>query len=240
MSEKRFPVAEIFGPTLQGEGSQVGRKTHFIRFGYCDGAGGKAGWCTWCDSLFAVDPKNKSQWKMMTHAEIVEAVIALPKAEWITFSGGNPALHDLTSLVKSLQFGGWKINVETQGTLYPDWLDHVDHLTISPKPSSARNGVVITESDWAMYDEILAQPAGVTIKVVVKDSVDYEFAKEVHRRYPYHDFYLSVWTSPDDVTMDILDRYDDLTRKVLADETIGDVAVLPQLHVVMWGHKRGV
>ena len=47
---KTFPVIEIFGPTIQGEGAEAGLPTHFVRFGGCDYR------CSWCDTMYAVDP----------------------------------------------------------------------------------------------------------------------------------------------------------------------------------------
>lgn len=40
----KIPVLEIFGPTIQGEGAVIGRKTMFIRTAGCDFN------CAWCDS----------------------------------------------------------------------------------------------------------------------------------------------------------------------------------------------
>ena len=45
-----FPVVEIFGPTVQGEGPDAGVPAYFVRFGGCDFR------CSWCDSMHAVDP----------------------------------------------------------------------------------------------------------------------------------------------------------------------------------------
>jgi hypothetical protein len=45
-----YPVVEVFGPTIQGEGAMAGLPTYFVRLGGCD-------WrCAWCDSMHAVDP----------------------------------------------------------------------------------------------------------------------------------------------------------------------------------------
>ena len=41
-------VSEIFGPTVQGEGPQIGCPTYFIRTGGCDYR------CSWCDTPYAV------------------------------------------------------------------------------------------------------------------------------------------------------------------------------------------
>ena len=39
-----WPVAEIFGPTVQGEGIDQGAVVTFVRFGGCDFK------CSWCDT----------------------------------------------------------------------------------------------------------------------------------------------------------------------------------------------
>jgi hypothetical protein len=48
---KLIPVVEIFGPTIQGEGAEAGMATHFVRVGGCDFR------CSWCDTMYAVDPE---------------------------------------------------------------------------------------------------------------------------------------------------------------------------------------
>ena len=70
---KKFRIAEIFGPTLQGEGPFVGRPSYFIRFGGCDNR------CTWCDSMHAVDPVLVKQLPFMTTSEIITKVLLLPQ-----------------------------------------------------------------------------------------------------------------------------------------------------------------
>ncbi|MDF0142324.1 7-carboxy-7-deazaguanine synthase QueE, partial [Staphylococcus pseudintermedius] len=45
----KIPVLEIFGPTIQGEGRVIGRKTMFVRTAGCDFR------CSWCDSKFTWD-----------------------------------------------------------------------------------------------------------------------------------------------------------------------------------------
>ena len=50
--ERAFPVVEIFGPVLQGEGRMIGAQTLFVRLGLCDFR------CQWCDSLYAVTPEQ--------------------------------------------------------------------------------------------------------------------------------------------------------------------------------------
>src|SRR3954470_4973626 len=83
-----FPVVEVFGPTVQGEGPDAGIPAYFVRFGGCD-------WrCTWCDSMHAVDPAEvRAHAERLTATEIVDRLRALPPGPGLTvLSGGNPAL----------------------------------------------------------------------------------------------------------------------------------------------------
>src|SRR5215217_20609 len=83
-----IPVIEVFGPTIQGEGAEAGLPTHFVRLGGCDFR------CSWCDTMYAVDPATvRATARKLSAEEIVDEVDTLGgAAEWVALSGGNPAL----------------------------------------------------------------------------------------------------------------------------------------------------
>ncbi len=94
-TETKIRISEIFGPTIQGEGHLIGQPTVFVRTGGCDFR------CEWCDTLYAVDPEFKSQWKLYSAEEILHQVDILSQAPLlITLSGGNPALQPLGHLLE--------------------------------------------------------------------------------------------------------------------------------------------
>lgn len=259
---KKHPVIELFGPVIQGEGSQAGQQTMFIRFGGCDYR------CKQCDSLHAVLPgavlKNAT-W--MTPDEIIEK-LALAKAEtgvqWVTFSGGNPCMHKLDSLVEMLKSIGYFINVETQGTLWQDWLHYVDTLTVSPK--SPGMGEKFEVDKFTKFLVKFNGVAPVCIKVVVFSPIDLEFALLVQEKAefvaenswlyggrPYLSFYLSqgnaypprlndeyeVEGGYDEVDMakQLLSDYRILSEEVLQDPRLKAFRFLPQLHVLVYGNE---
>jgi organic radical activating enzyme len=82
----------------------------------------------------------------------------------------------------------------------------------------------------------------VVLKVVVDpdNDDDYEFARMVLCSYDADQLYMSVLTKRDDTREDILERYRRLAERVCGDRNSVDIAVLPQLHVLLWGHRRGV
>ena len=61
-------IAEIFGPTIQGEGALIGEPTVFVRAGGCDYR------CSWCDSMHAVDSANRHDWAVMAPEEVMSEV----------------------------------------------------------------------------------------------------------------------------------------------------------------------
>ena len=75
MSEKAsgdILIAEIFGPTIQGEGALIGLPTVFVRTGGCDYR------CSWCDSLHAVSSAYRHDWgSMSSEAGLAKSARAL-------------------------------------------------------------------------------------------------------------------------------------------------------------------
>ncbi|MGZ4161213.1 MAG: 7-carboxy-7-deazaguanine synthase QueE, partial [Neobacillus sp.] len=47
-------------------------------------------------------------------------------------------------------------------------------------------------------------------------------------------------TNNQELLLHLLNKYENLIEKVIMDETLNDVKVLPQLHAFLWGNKRGV
>src|SRR5687768_8363312 len=83
---RTHPVIEVFGPTIQGEGAEAGVSTHFIRLGGCDYR------CTWCDTMYAVDPPLvRANAERLSVDAILARVAGLEgQPRWVTLSGGNP------------------------------------------------------------------------------------------------------------------------------------------------------
>ncbi|WP_134683718.1 7-carboxy-7-deazaguanine synthase QueE [Brevibacillus migulae] len=242
MAANRLPVMEIFGPTIQGEGMVIGQKTMFVRTAGCDYS------CAWCDSAFTWDGSGKDEVRMMTAEEIVAELYRTGGETFshVTVSGGNPALlAHLGELIALLHERGMTVALETQGSRWQEWFLQIDDLTLSPKPPSS---TMVT--NWGVLDDIVERLSrherNFSLKVVIFDERDLDYAKQVRRRYPQAAFFLQAGN--DDLTeadpralLDrLMNRYLWLVDTVMASAELKDVRVLPQLHAWLWGNKRGV
>ena len=186
---KTILISEIFGPTIQGEGALIGRPTVFVRTGGCDFC------CDFCDTLYAVLPQHKAEWTKMDAPAILAEIERLSGGApiTVTLSGGNPALQPLGELLEIGHARGHNFALETQGSKAPDWLGELDHLVLSPKPPSSK-----MEFSPEMLNRCLnvagvgARATHISIKVVVFDEADFQFARRVYALHPDVPFYLSV------------------------------------------------
>ncbi len=234
----RLRIAEIFGPTIQGEGALIGEPTVFIRAGGCDYR------CSWCDSMHAVDSAFRDTWAPMEPAQIWQQVRDLSGGVPLTvsISGGNPAIQDFAPVIAMGKAEGYRFACETQGSVARPWFADLDMLVLSPKPPSSDQVV-----DWDAFDECVqaGRDAGQTvIKIVIFDDRDYQWAQDAAARHPDLPLYLQPGNPEVDpdvpvAAQDVADRLLWLVDKVTADRWFRP-RVLPQLHVMLWGNLRGV
>lgn len=250
---KRIPLMECFGPTIQGEGALIGQQTYFLRFGLCDYK------CTMCDSMHAVDPRAvKKHGEFLDQKAIAQRLFDLHKpgsVRNVTFTGGNPCIHDLTELVECLTDEGWVIYVETQGTMYPEWLQEVEHVVVSPKGPGMGETL-----NYKVLEEFMENARysrhETSVKVVVFDQRDLDFAADIFRRYGeswYSNCYLSLGnamppdtegkSNPEVDEMQhmqlLLDSYRVLFEDIQTHEILSQAKFLPQWHVFVWGNGQG-
>lgn len=228
-------VSEIFGPTIQGEGPHIGKQTVFVRTGGCDYR------CSWCDTLYAVDTAYKDEWVPMRADEIMARVQALSSGLplLITLSGGNPAIQPMGELLTLGHSQGYTFAMETQGSVVMDWMKHLDFLVVSPKPPSSGMKTRWERVFTCMH---LLPRERTALKIVVRDENDYIYARRAAILFPSIPVYLqpcntSLSGTPD--LLGLLTRLSWLVERVQADNW-HEVVVLPQLHVLLWGNRRGV
>jgi 7-carboxy-7-deazaguanine synthase len=128
---KTYRVKEIFGPTIQGEGSRAGTVVTFLRFAGCNKWSGlekdrAKSSCSFCDTDFRGGSK-------MTAQEIVDELLKIG-IKTVVISGGEPTLQIDHALLTMLRTTGFKLHIETNGSRAIGALfDLFEHVTMSPK-----------------------------------------------------------------------------------------------------------
>ncbi len=217
----------------------IGRKTMFMRTAGCDYS------CSWCDSAFTWDGTEKPI--MYSPDKAFEEIYKIGGGgfDHVTITGGNPALigQGMSELIDILHSKGISMGIETQGTKYQDWFSKSDDIVISPKPPSSGMVTDYTKLDF-IINNIQSNKQNKSLKVVIFNEEDYQYAKNLHFRYPNIEFYLSVGNltpySEEDHTAELLRDLEKLCNKVINDPSLKSVKVLPQLHTLLWGNKRKV
>jgi 7-carboxy-7-deazaguanine synthase len=186
----------------------------------------------------------------MTTQEIFTQVQHLSnnKPILVTLSGGNPAIQPLGDLIDLGHTHGYTFAIETQGSIVQPWFARLDYLTLSPKPPSSKQA-----TRWDRLDHCVGYATSkedgckvqVCLKVVVFDEADFAYARSVGERYPDIPLYLQVGNhtlphlAQEVDLVGLTRRMNWLVERVVAEKWY-NVTVLPQLHVLLWGNKRGV
>lgn len=133
-----YSVKETF-LTLQGEGVQTGRRAVFLRFSGCNLWSGReedraSAQCTFCDTDF-VGTDGARGGKFRQAETLAEHVLDVWGSDGdrrlVVITGGEPMLQLDRPLVDALHARGFRIAVESNGTL-PS-VEGVDWLCVSPK-----------------------------------------------------------------------------------------------------------
>ena len=108
-------VNEIF-KSVEGEGLRTGLAAVFVRLHGCNLR------CSYCDTMYAVEGND---YRQMTVDEVVAAVESYRSecgVDAVTLTGGEPMLHaEVDDLLRSLSEKGFRVNVETNGTVPCKW-----------------------------------------------------------------------------------------------------------------------
>jgi len=109
-----YPIVETFF-SIQGEGFHVGRPVNFIRLAGCPID------CEFCDT-------DKESKETLTEYQLVER---MRKGFPVVITGGEPCIHNLTSLTSGLREKGFPIYLETSGT--QPITGSFNYVAVSPK-----------------------------------------------------------------------------------------------------------
>jgi len=133
-----YAVKEAF-LTLQGEGVQAGSRAVFLRFAGCNLWSGReqdraSAQCNFCDTDF-VGTDGEGGGKFATADELGDHISGLwgpgEDRRLVVITGGEPMLQLDRALVDALHHRGFRVAVETNGTLPA--IEGLDWICVSPK-----------------------------------------------------------------------------------------------------------
>lgn len=172
-----YAVKECF-LTLQGEGVQTGSRAVFLRFAGCNLWSGReqdraTAQCTFCDTDF-VGTDGEGGGKFANAANLADHVERIwgagPEQRLVVITGGEPMLQLDEELVGELHARGFRVAVETNGTLPAT--PGLDWICVSPKAGTEvvqrrgdelklvwpQPGVDPSELEAWSFDHFLVQP----------------------------------------------------------------------------------
>ena len=133
-----YSVKEIFY-TLQGEGANAGTPAVFCRFAGCNLWSGResdraAASCRFCDTDF-VGTDGTEGGRYSTADELADRIASHWPAgkahRLVVLTGGEPLLQVDAPLIEALHARGFRVAVETNGTIAPP--AGIDWICVSPK-----------------------------------------------------------------------------------------------------------
>ncbi len=137
-----YAIKEMFY-TLQGEGANAGTPAVFCRFAGCNLWSGREkdrsnATCQFCDTDFVgtngVGGGRFETAESLTRACRAAAAPATDAPKFVVLTGGEPMLQVDQELIDALHAEGFRIAIETNGTL--PVLDTIDWICVSPKAGS--------------------------------------------------------------------------------------------------------
>jgi 7-carboxy-7-deazaguanine synthase len=210
-------VSEVF-LSIQGESTHAGRPCVFVRLSGCDLR------CAWCDTPYAFAEGEKRSVQ-----SVVQQVVGYG-CGLVEVTGGEPLLQkDVHPLMSALLSRGLTVLLETggQASLEPVPEGVVRIVDIKCPASGEADRV-----DWGNLDRLRLRDE---VKFVIGDRGDYEYARDVTRRFDLPARTAAVLYSP---VHGVLSPAE-LAGWVLAD--LLPVRVQLQIHKYIWGaDARGV
>ena len=235
-------INEIFGPTIQGEGPNVGVKTMFVRVVGCDSK------CVWCDSKYAWAIKTATaSYSGKELGKVLVDECTKRNTSHVVLTGGNPCLYNFKDTINILHENNINVDIETQGTIFPKWLYMCDLIVFSPKPpSSTMKDVYDKIDEYLKWLKKSSLHNCICIKIPIFNKEDFIFAEKYYNLVENYDnvkLYLSVGNDnvneEGDISKRILEKYKQVIEWSIQ-SNLKHVYIIPQVHTLIWGNKNGV
>jgi 7-carboxy-7-deazaguanine synthase len=203
-------INEIYS-SIQGESTYAGRPCVFVRLTACDLR------CAWCDTTYAFTEGGKRPLD-----EIVADVLRLD-CPLVEITGGEPLLQkNVIPLMERLLAAGKTVLLETGGHISIDAVPVPVVKIVDVKcPGSGESA----KMHWPNLDRLAPHDE---VKFVIKDRADYEYARDVVRRYALETRAAALHFSPVHGVLD---------PKLLSEWILADklpVRLQLQLHKYIW------
>ena len=222
---------EIF-TSIQGEGVSAGTPSVFVRLAHCSLR------CTWCDTKYTWDWNHYDLALQTMDLGIDEIVARVERgaARTVVVTGGEPMLQTkgLAQLLPELHQRGFRIEVETSGTILPlpDISGGVAQWNVSPKLTNSGNDLKTREVPAAL--RWFAESPAAYFKFVVIDPDDLREVCDLVERYRIPRSHVLLMPEGTDA--------ETLTRRSswLVDRcTEYGFRFTTRLHILLWGDQRG-
>ena len=211
---RKLLITEIFH-SIQGEGLLMGIPMIFIRTNGCNLR------CKWCDSTYTF-----TGGKEIPLQELVDTASGAGE-EWICLTGGEPLLQrEAPEFVRAVTRAGKKVLIETSGSLPVDEYTKIENVAIDMDVKTPSSG----EEKSLRLGNIELLRKSDYIKFVIADENDYAFATDFLSKHHLRceAVFQPAWGT------DIKWLAESVLKQGL------NVRVLPQLHKIIWGERRGV
>ena len=166
-------ISEIF-ESLEGEAGHAGEPAVFVRVSKCNFAL-EGHPCPFCDTSYSWSGGSD-----MSLTEIVDRIYKVKSryTESVTITGGEPLIHDeIYNLIKLIKTNGFKVRVETNGSIPIKQNMGVDCWSLDIKTPCSGN------SEHNYYPNLYRLRSRDQVKFIVKDDVDLEFVKNALDEY---------------------------------------------------------
>jgi 7-carboxy-7-deazaguanine synthase len=223
-------VSEIFH-SIQGEGIRAGEPSSFVRLARCNLS------CDWCDAAYT--------WKGAISFDSlgIDEVVARMRHESVIVTGGEPTIAvGFAELIGRLRADGRRVTVETNGTTWPaSVIEDVTLWSVSPKIGSSGQVKALRREVLAQFAQ-LGDSGRMQFKFVIDDEQDFEDVAALLGELDVPNA-TPVFLQPNGLCRmdEYLLRVRWLYELVLANDGMmpGAVRVVPQLHKLAWGNRRG-
>lgn len=215
--------------SVQGEGASIGMPAVFARLHLCNLQ------CVWCDTRYTWDPAHPhyDNYERVTPAELSERLQTFPCRRLI-ITGGEPLLH--TAAIEELLdlLPDWSVEIETNGTLPGTHnIRERCQFNVSPKLPSSGNDHRLMYRPQVL--RTLMEAPHAWFKFVVADQADFAAMEALIQELGLpHDriIVMPEGRSQADITEHALAIVEQVKER--------GYRLLPRLHVMLWGDKRGV